>query len=60
MNPLIIYERSMMTLETNTFLSMVVYCVVTEATLGIMSCRHDIMHDVVFILTEFNLTEFCV
>ena len=38
----------------------VVYCVVTEANLGIMSCRHDIMPDVVFILTDLNFTEFCV
>ena len=38
----------------------VVYCVVTEANLGIMSCRHDIMPDVVFILTDLNFTKFCV
>jgi hypothetical protein len=38
----------------------VVYCVMTEATLGIISCRHDIMPDAVFILIDLNFTEFCV
>ena len=38
----------------------VVYFVVTEANLGIMSCRHDIMPDAVFILIDLNFTEFCV
>ena len=38
----------------------VVYCVVTEGNPDIMSCRHDIMPDVVFILPDLNFTEFFV